>query len=466
MLRRLGTRGLRYRLVAALLVTAAVTLGAAAIALLSPLERRLHDDAVDSLAAAGLTARASFNELRPADVRVHSPRLQRLADSVERRTRARVLVFDGSGRPLIDTSRGDPSLPQVHRALVSGHTVKGTVGTDGAAVAVVAMPVKLAGGRGVVALRGSLDQASSAVRVVRRAFLVAAAIGLGVALVLGLGLAARLSRRLERLREAALRLGEDRLDAEVPVDRSTDEVADLSRALRAMRDRLVAQEQARRAFVATASHELRTPLASLHGMLELLDEDLRADGPDLLDAREQVGRALRQSERLAGLARDLLDLSRIDAQVELRDEVIDVSELARAVLAEFELRARGQGTILQLDAVSDRCLATGDPGCLARIVRVLVDNALRYSPPGGRVEIAVRGNGTPTITVTDQGPGIPAAERDVIFQRFRRGTTNGPEGGFGLGLAIGRELAERMNGELRLDEASRGARFVLRLAAP
>src|SRR5947208_2545302 len=230
----------------------------------------------------------------------------------------------------------------------------------------VLTPLDLAGKRGVLGLRGSLEEASSAVRVVRRAFLAAAAAGLGVALVLGFGLAARLVRRLERLRDAALRLDAGRPDAAVPVDPSSDEVGDLGRALQAMRDRIVAQEQARRAFVATASHELRTPLASLHGMLELLDEDLGADDPDLLDAREQVDRALRQSERLAGLARDLLDLSRIDAQVELRHEVIDASELARAVLAEFELKARAQGTILQLDVASERCLATGDPGCVAR----------------------------------------------------------------------------------------------------
>jgi signal transduction histidine kinase len=318
----------------------------------------------------------------------------------------------------------------------------------------------------VLALRGSLDEASSAVGVVRRAFLVAAAIGLGVALLLGIGLAARLLRRLERLRAAAVRLGDDRLDAELPHDDSGDEVGDLGRALTAMRDRLLRQEEARRAFVATASHELRTPIASLHGMLELLDEDLRDEDPDLVDAREQVGRALRQSERLAGLARDLLDLSRIDAQVELRHEVVDVSELARAVLAEFELRARDRGAVLQLDASPERCLAVADPGSVARIVRVLLDNALRYAPTAGTVEVAVRSDGRPTISVSDDGPGVPPAERELIFERFRRGTTSGPEGGFGLGLAIGRELAARMGGELSLEPRSRGTRFVLRLAAP
>jgi signal transduction histidine kinase len=465
MIGKLGRLGLRYRLVAALLVTAAVTLAAAAIALLSPLEHRLRVDELDSLADAALTARGSFDRIRPRDVHPGSRDLRVVADAIERRARARVLVFDSRGRQLIDTS---PSLadvlPEAHHALATGHTIR--VLDDGELAGVVATPIRLGGRRGVLALRGSLDEAQSAVGVVRRAFLVAAAIGLGVALVLGIGLAARLLRRLERLRDAAVHLGGDRLERELPHDDSGDEVADLGRALSAMRDRLLQQEQARRAFVATASHELRTPLASLHGMLELLDEDLRGEDPDLIDAREQVARALRQSGRLAGLARDLLDLSKIDAQVDLRREVVDVSELARAVLAEFELRAQERGTVLQLDAAADHCLAVADPGCVARIVRLLLDNALRYVPAQGRVEVAVRSNGVPTISVTDNGPGIPEAERELIFERFRRGTTSGAQGGFGLGLAIGRELAERMDGELRLEHAARGARFVLRLAPP
>jgi signal transduction histidine kinase len=467
MVNRLGRLGLRYRLVAALLATAAVTLGAAAIALLSPLEHRLRVDEVGSLASAAITARGSFAGLKSQEVRPNSPQLRAIADALERRSRARVLVFDGHRRQLIDTS---PSLvavlPEVRTAFVTGHTVQRIDDTNGELAGVVATPIRLAGRGGVLALRGSLDEASSAVGVVRRAFLVAAAIGLGVALLLGIGLAAGLLRRLERLRAAAVRLGDDRLDAELPQDDSGDEVGDLGRALAAMRDRIARQEQARRAFVATASHELRTPLASLHGMLELLEEDLRIDDPDLVDAREQVGRALRQSERLAGLARDLLDLSRIDAQIELRHEIVDVSELARAVLAEFELRARERGAVLQLDAAPERCLALADPGSVARIVRVLLDNALRYSPAAGRVEVAVRADAAPTIAVTDDGPGIPSAERDLIFERFRRGSNSGPEGGFGLGLAIGRELAARMDGELALEARPRGARFVLRLAAP
>ena len=106
-----------------------------------------------------------------------------------------------------------------------------------------------------------------------------------------------------------------------------------------MQRELRRQEAARRSFVATASHELRTPLTSLQGTIELLDEDLRDGRLDQEDARRQVQGAQRELRRLARLAGELLDLSRLDADVALRDEPVELGELSRAVAAEFELRA-------------------------------------------------------------------------------------------------------------------------------
>ena len=244
-----------------------------------------------------------------------------------------------------------------------------------------------------------------------------------------------------------------------------DEVGDLSHAFRTMQNRLRRQESARRAFVATASHELRTPLASIHQMLELLGEDLAAEPPDVVDAREQTARAQEQATRLNALATDLLDLTRLDADVELRREPVELGEMARAVSAEFELRAAGRDVRLAV-ACGGACWASADPGSVARVVRILVDNALRFAPGGSAVEVSATDLGERAgVVVSDGGPGIPREERDVIFERFQRGSDTGGGGGFGLGLAIGRELAERMGGELTLEESERGARFALRLPA-
>jgi signal transduction histidine kinase len=301
---------------------------------------------------------------------------------------------------------------------------------------------------------------------VRTAFLVAALVALGLTLVLGIPLSARIVRRLRVLRHAALRLAHGGPGVEIPVDRARDEVGDLARSFALMQSQLQRQEEARRAFVSTASHELRTPLATLDGMLELLEEDLRSGDPDLDDAQSLVESARAQSHRLGRLAADLLDLSRIDAQVELRSEPVELSELSRAVLAEFEIGITLHQLSTALDDVTGPVWAMADPGSVARIVRILVDNAVRLSPEGGRITVELRNGDRASLSVSDQGPGVPLDERDLIFERFMRGREATGRAGFGLGLAIGRELAERMGGELVLDEqAGPGARFTLRLPA-
>jgi signal transduction histidine kinase len=200
-------------------------------------------------------------------------------------------------------------------------------------------------------------------------------------------------------------------------------------------------------------------------MLELLEEDLAVDPPDLDDAREQTSRAREQAMRLNALATDLLDLTRLDADVELRREPVELGEVVRAVSAEFELRAGERGVSVDVDR-GGSCWATGDPGSVARVARILVDNALRFAPGGSTVTVTTSCSAErASVAVRDEGPGIRPEERDVIFERFQRGADTGGGGGFGLGLAIGRELAERMGGELMLEDGSGGTRFVLSLPA-
>jgi signal transduction histidine kinase len=316
----------------------------------------------------------------------------------------------------------------------------------------------------VLVVRKPLDTVNAAVATVRKAFLLAALAGLGLTLILGIPLSGTIVRRLRRLRQAALQLAAEGPPVQVPAERGRDEVGDLARAFDQMQQQLQHQEEARRAFVSTASHELRTPLASLDGMLELLDDDLRAGEPDIVDARLLLERARSQSRRLARLAADLLDLSRLDAQVQLRSEPVELGELSRAVLAEFDLGTGERGIVSTLDDSAGQVWAHGDPGSIARIVRILLDNAVRVSPQGGEITVELRAGENVSLTVHDEGPGVPPEERELIFQRFQRGRSASGSAGFGLGLAIGRELAERMGGELVLERTEvPGATFTLRL---
>jgi signal transduction histidine kinase len=486
-MRRRRAFGLRPRLLAALVFTAAVTLGVAALALLPPLQDRLTDQARTDLENATSTDRPLFERQMESSLRktVRMPREERLTQlgadvqsrgwTLRARTDARVIVADAvpGAEPIFDTDLAAVPHNDILRSIVD--PVSRTVRRDSTITVTEPIfipqryslePQAKMPGQFVLVTQKQLTDVSSAVSQVRTAFLAAAGVGLLVAVVLGVFLATTIGRRLARLRAAAVRVAREGPDAPTPRDDGLDEVGDLARSLATMQRELRRQEAARRSFVATASHELRTPLTSLQGTLELLEEDLRDGRLDHDDAREQIVAAQRELRRLGRLATELLDLSRLDAAVPLREEPVELGELCRAVAAEFELRARERDVELEVTAPPGPCWGRGDPDAVARVVRILLDNALRHTPAGSAVRILPAYHGTnATVEVADEGPGVPPVDRERIFERFERGSTPSGEGGFGLGLAIGRELARRMGGELRHDDGTGpGARFVLELA--
>jgi signal transduction histidine kinase len=480
-MRRHSGFGLRPRLLAALVFTSVVTLAVAALALLPPLQERLATQAASDLedatgADAPLFERQLGSSLKASRGQKRDERLTTLRNGIggralllRQRTDARVIVVDAvpGDEPIYDTDFAGSPLPtrQVLDALIDGTGGTTRIGDQ----IIVTRPISADPGNPdadfVLVTQKPLTDVKTAVAQVRNAVFAAAAVGLAVAVLLGIALATTLGRRLARLRAAAVRVTQEGTDAPAPRDDGSDEVGDLARALATMQRELRRQEAARRAFVATASHELRTPLTSLQGTLELLQEDLHDGRLDAAEAEEQVARARSELRRLARLASELLDLSRLDAAIPLRVEPVELAELCRAVAAEFDLRAEEIGIDLEVVTPPGPCWGRGDPGAVARVARILLDNALRHSPEAGTVRVIPAYHGEyATLAVTDEGHGVPPEDQERIFQRFERGSSPSGEGGFGLGLAIGRELARRMDGELGLDDASgRGARFVLSL---
>jgi signal transduction histidine kinase len=485
--------GLRGRIVGAVLATTAISLGAAALVLLPRLETSLKNARKTSLKNAIRANRPDITKidqirywLIPELAVVTDKRSGLGREAADAATKLVNWESNLNGRlaassvtlcaPVdqqgncnqVDsdpTSRADISASQPFddglRAFHSPTGVNVSFSPDGSSVR-AAIYLKRPGV--IVFVRGSLTDVGGAVAAVRRAFEIGALVAILLTVLVAIPLAGRLVRRLQRLRQAALQLAIGGTVAGFPADRARDEVGDLARSFSIMQRRLRQQEEARRAFVATASHELRTPLASLEGMLELLADDLEREPPDLDDAVSLLDRARVQSRRLARLAADLLDLSRIDAEVSLRSEPIELGELGRAVLAEFELPSASRGVGIVLVEDKQPAWARADPGSVARIVRILVDNALRVAPQGSEIRVLVRSGPEPFLVVSDQGPGVAQEERALIFERFKRGRETGGEAGFGLGLAIGRELAQRMGGSLVLtDSDGPGATFTLRL---
>jgi two-component system OmpR family sensor kinase/two-component system sensor histidine kinase QseC len=234
----------------------------------------------------------------------------------------------------------------------------------------------------------------------------------------------------------------------LPTGGLPDEVAPLVGAINALLHRLAASFDAQRAFVADAAHELRSPLTALklqvHRLQRAHDDGTRVDATAALAAG--IDRAGRLVEQLLALARS--EPGAPSAAM----EALDLSELVRQAVVDTVSLARSRGTVFALEADAP-VLVQGDRDALSSLVRNLADNAVRYAPPGSTVllRVSVAVDGRPVLTVDDGGPGIPAAERARVFDRFVR-RSDGSRSGSGLGLAIVRAVADRHGAEVELSD--------------
>jgi len=218
-------------------------------------------------------------------------------------------------------------------------------------------------------------------------------------------------------------------------------------------------DQVRRDFVANVSHELRTPLASIRAMVETL-----AEGVDAGEAPEFYERILRQVDRLTTLVNELLDLSRIESgAIQLKPEPVHIGQLLAEAAGLLQARAEAnnvtvvvEGTDLEVEA---------DRSALMRVATNLLDNAVKWSPPGGRVWVEARDEGDlVAITVRDEGPGIPEQDQPRVFERFFKSDAARASAGVGLGLAIVKHLVRAHGGTASVaSKPGEGAAFTVRL---
>jgi signal transduction histidine kinase len=229
------------------------------------------------------------------------------------------------------------------------------------------------------------------------------------------------------------------------------EIEPLVRELNRLLGRLQEAFTAQRAFISDAAHELRSPLTALRLQLQLLDR--APDETAHLEARARLGGAV---ERAIHLAEQLLTLARSDPQ-ELVGEFgpVDLAAVAAEAITDTHELALARSIDLALDAAAG-CLVRGNGEALRILVRNLVDNAVRYTPPGGSVLVRCRSRAEgPLLEVTDTGPGIPAAERDRVFDRFYRRAAAQAHG-TGLGLAIVKSIAGHHGARVALGDAAGG----------
>jgi signal transduction histidine kinase len=282
-------------------------------------------------------------------------------------------------------------------------------------------------------------------------------------LVVG-GLAVYLSRRITQpvleLADAADEVAGGNYAVAVPEVPGGGEIEDLAQRFGQMASRLSEAEEQERNFLMSVSHELRTPLTAIRGHVEALREGV-ADDPEARAMSLDVIAA--EAARLERLVGDVLDLAKLDARrfTVLREEV-DMAELLERAYSVFGDEARRRAIEYRAD-VAARPVIVSDGDRVLQIVSNLLDNAFRWTPDGGRIELSLRSqDGTVAVGVSDTGPGISAEERERIFRPFwsRDG------GGTGLGLAIARELAVALGGRIDLDSTpGEGSRFRLLLPA-
>ena len=436
-----------FRLRVATLAAAAVALAVIGSATLmyAVVERRLVGEVDASLVASADFARSLLPRAGP---RI----FERLA-SVSGRADVHGQVVDVSGNIVRSDSVPIPGLVTADAQAVAAGQKGPTfaiVEFQGVRVRVYASPF---GGRQALVLARPLDEVDSVLANTRTTLLVVALGGIVLAAALGALVARAALGPIRRLNLTVEEVARTRDLSRRVAATSNDELGRLAGSFDAMLAALESSVRSQRQLVADASHELRTPLTSLRTNLELL---ARGQPTDETERRQLLGDLVSQIERLTTLVSDLIDLAR-DEEAPLPIEAVQLDAVVASAIK--DVGSRYPHVTFTLQAVPSS--VQGVHSRIARAVTNLLDNAAKWSPDGGSIEVTVFAG---EVTVRDHGPGIAPADRPRVFDRFWRAANAHHLPGSGLGLAIVRDVAEAHGGSISLDEPSGGgARFRLRL---
>jgi signal transduction histidine kinase len=308
----------------------------------------------------------------------------------------------------------------------------------------------------VVHVAGAIDDIAESTRILAVSVAVAFPALTALLALLIWWLVGRTLRPVEAIRAEVAGMGGADLDRRVPEPAGDDEIARLARTMNAMLERVDDAARRQQRFVADASHELRAPLTRIRSEVEV---DLAH--PGTADVAETHRSILEEATGLQRLVDDLLHLARSDASVPLRGAPVDLDD----VVLEDARRLRAEGHVSVDTAGVSAARVQGDATQLARAVRNLTDNAVRHARSAVAITLA-EDDGAVVLSVADDGPGIPAYQRERVFERFARldDARTASDGGTGLGLAIVRDIVERHHGTVRVDpDHAPGTRMVVTL---
>ena len=444
--RRPGWWSVRVRVTAVASLVVFVVLAGAAFAVVTAQERILVDNQKEGL------VRAATDLLAASDRGEAGGVLAGFGDDD-----AAYLVVDERGDVVAASANVGDGAALAELAPARGSVTRQveSLRGDDARFLVHAEVVERPSGTRRIVLAASLDDIEEATDALRNAFIVVVPL-LTVALATLLwAVVGRSLRPVEAIRAEVESIGGDGLDRRVPVPPGDDEVARLALTMNGMLERIEESADRQRQFVADAAHELRTPLTRMRTELEV---DLAH--PSGADPAATEASVLAEVEGLQRLVADLLDLARTDERARIATRPVRLDQL----VAEVVDAARPRTTV-EMQTRLDPITVLGDAKALRRVVSNLLDNAVRHGSE--RVTLTLRTtNGFAELAVADDGPGIPPAEAERIFERFSRldAARTRDDGGTGLGLAIARAIAQTHGGTVAVDvEHVGGARLVARL---
>ncbi|HYM13271.1 MAG TPA: ATP-binding protein [Bryobacterales bacterium] len=421
----------------------------------------------------------------PAD-REAPGNLETLVRDIARQANARVTLIRADGTVLAD-SEADPAAMENHArrpefvAALHGKVGSSTRFSATVHISFLYLAIPLASGPwqgGALRLAYPLAELDRKLAGIRRRIVIGSSLAILAAMLLAAALAASVSRRLHRVVEFAGAVAKGNLTARMAVD-GHDEISMVMTALNQTADRLEESfsrladdvtalerlENVRKDFVANVSHELRTPLTSIQGYAEtLLESGLLPDAR----AREFVEIIRKHAVRMAKLTADLLTLSRIElGRHEFRFAPLQAADAVEWAIESVRQVAQARGVALTAESVPEQACVMADSDAIHQVLLNLLDNALKYTPAGGRVTVSARPTkGVMEFCVSDTGAGIAAEHLPRLFERFYRvdKARSRELGGTGLGLSIVKHIARAHGGDVRVEsEAGRGSSFYFTL---
>jgi signal transduction histidine kinase len=370
-----------------------------------------------------------------------------------------IRILDAQGEVLVDSQLADQGLNMQSDLLVAqaltgqyaSHTDSGTLRQESAMS--IALPI-IADGKlvGVIHLSQALRDVTGVLDDLRLLWLAATLIALLLSGLVGLLLSRAIANPVRRLTEAAGAVAEGKFDQQVPVE-SRDELGRLSQTFNQMTTRLQTARQMQIDMVANVSHELRTPLTAIKGLLETLRGGA-VDDPEVRDSFLEM--AEEQTNRLIRMVKDLLLLSRVDAEtLHLQKRPVDLAHLIRETADYLSFQAETKEVTVIVEAKT-RCTTIDiDSDRVEQVLFNLLDNAIKYSKPGGKIEVNLNDvdKKLVLITIKDEGIGITPEDLPRVGERFYRAdkARSRSEGGSGLGFVIARSLVEAHGGKLWLE---------------